>query len=49
MNSIQNSQTVQSIANGPVADKARAEAARHFTFRRMSLSKKACKLHSDRH
>jgi len=27
MNSIQNSQTVQSIANGPVADKARAEAA----------------------
>jgi hypothetical protein len=27
MNSIQNSQAVQSIANGPVADKARAEAA----------------------
>lgn len=27
MNSIQNSQTMQSIANGPVADKARAEAA----------------------
>jgi len=27
MSSIQNSQTVQSIANGPVADKARAEAA----------------------
>jgi hypothetical protein len=27
MNSIQNSQTVQNIANGPVADKARLEAA----------------------
>jgi hypothetical protein len=27
MNSIQNSQTMQNIANGPVADKARAEAA----------------------
>lgn len=27
MNSIQNSQTVQNLANGPVADKARAEAA----------------------
>ncbi|KAM0718437.1 hypothetical protein Q7P37_005507 [Cladosporium fusiforme] len=27
MNSIQNSQTVQSISNGPMADKARAEAA----------------------
>ena len=27
MNSIQNSQTVQNLANGPVADKARTEAA----------------------
>jgi len=27
MNSIQNSQTVQNLANGPVADKARVEAA----------------------